>query len=145
MVRPQPHAPLRPGQRREPHPRPRLRHHLSDQLPGTEPDPRWSLANERTLLAYIRTALSLVVAGLAVAGTQPLTEVPVWLAALGLPLIALGAAVALWGRRRFFATQEAMRLGQPLTVPATAVLLPVGIALVAVAGLALATVALVTS
>ena len=93
----------------------------------------------------MRTALSLLVAGLAVAGTQPLTEAPVWLAALGLPLIALAAAVALWGRRRFFATQQAMRLGHPLAVPTGAVVLPVGIALVAVVGLALTTVALVTS
>ena len=93
----------------------------------------------------MRTALSLFVAGLAVAGTQPVTHAPVWLAALGLPLIALAAAVALWGRRRFFATQQAMRLGHPLTVPTSAVVLPVGIAVVAVVGLALATVALVSA
>ena len=33
---------------------------------GAEPDPRFSLANERTFLAWIRTALALVAAGVAV-------------------------------------------------------------------------------
>ena len=73
-----------------------------------------------------------------------MTDAPVWLAALGLPLIGLGAAVALWARRRFFATQRAMRLGEPLTVPTSAVVLPLGIAVVAVVGLVLAAVALLT-
>ena len=33
---------------------------------GEDPDPRFSLANERTFLAWLRTGLALVVAGLAV-------------------------------------------------------------------------------
>jgi Predicted membrane protein len=33
---------------------------------GTEPDPRFTFANERTFLAWSRTALALVVAGLGV-------------------------------------------------------------------------------
>ncbi len=32
---------------------------------GTEPDPRFTLANERTFLAWIRTALALIAAGIA--------------------------------------------------------------------------------
>ncbi len=35
--------------------------------PGAEPDPRFTFANERTYLAWSRTALALIVAGLAVA------------------------------------------------------------------------------
>lgn len=112
---------------------------------GEEPDPRWSLANERTLLAYVRTALSFLVAGLAIAGTRTLTEAPAWLAALGLPLIALGAFVALAARKRFFATQRAMRMGEPLTVPAIASTLPWAVASVAAVGLVLAAVALASS
>jgi len=41
---------------------------------GDEPDPRWTLANERTLLAYERTALGLLVAGLAATRTLWLTR-----------------------------------------------------------------------
>ena len=50
---------------------------------GDEPDPRWTLANERTLLAYERTALGLLVAGLAVAGSRAVADAPPWLSAMG--------------------------------------------------------------
>ncbi|NDV10205.1 DUF202 domain-containing protein, partial [Rhodococcus sp. IEGM 248] len=33
---------------------------------GTEPDPRFTLANERTFLAWIRTSLALFASGIAV-------------------------------------------------------------------------------
>ncbi|HBH59897.1 MAG TPA: hypothetical protein DDY41_17580, partial [Arthrobacter bacterium] len=33
---------------------------------GTEPDPRFTLANERTFLAWIRTALALLAGGIAI-------------------------------------------------------------------------------
>jgi putative membrane protein len=33
---------------------------------GTEPDPRFTLANERTFLAWIRTSLALLAGGIAV-------------------------------------------------------------------------------
>ena len=98
---------------------------------GEEPDPRWTLANERTLLAYQRTALGLLVAGLAVVGSRSVAEAPLWLSAIGLPLIVLGAAVGLEGRRRFLSAQKAMRTGEPLDAPAVAVFLPWGIAAVA--------------
>lgn len=109
---------------------------------GEEPDPRWSLANERTLLAYERTSVGLVVAGLAVAGSHSIADAPPWLAAIGLPLIALGGVVALLGRRRFIRAQHAMRTGAPLPAPRVAALLPLGVAVVAVGGLVLAAVQL---
>lgn len=98
---------------------------------GDEPDPRWTLANERTLLAYERTALGLLVSGFAMAGSRAVADVPLWFSAMGLPLIVLSAAVALEGRRRFVRTQRAMRTGQPLDAPAVAAFLPLGIATVA--------------
>jgi putative membrane protein len=112
---------------------------------GTEPDPRWSLANERTLLAYSRTALGLVVAGLAIAGSHSVADLPVWVAVLGFPAIALGAAVAIGGRRRFLQTQRSMRLGEPLPAPLLASLLPLGIGLFAVAGFVVAAIELARS
>jgi putative membrane protein len=93
-----------------------------------EPDPRWSLANERTLLAYTRTALAFVVAGLAVAGTHTVAGTPRWLAALGLPFVALGSAIAFTSRRRFIETQAALRSGRPLPDPTFGLRLPLFLA-----------------
>ncbi len=108
---------------------------MTPRLPDDEPDPRWSLANERTLLAYNRTALALLVAGLAVSGSRSVAEVPRWFAAVGLPLIALGGAVAAGSRARFLAVDKAMRNGEPLPPATVALSLPWGIALVAVAAI----------
>jgi putative membrane protein len=97
-----------------------------------------SLANERTLLAYSRTALGLVVAGIAVAGSHTAADLPVWFAAVGVPLIALGASVSIAGRRRFVVVQQAMRRGDDLPAPVAAAFLPFGIAIAAACGLAAA-------
>ncbi len=110
--------------------------------PGGEPDPRWSLANERTLLAYERTAVGLLIGGLAVAGGLAIADAPVWLSVMGFPLLLLGAAVALEGRRRFLTTQRAMRTGELLEPPAVLGFLPWGITVVAAAGVVAALVEL---
>lgn len=102
---------------------------------GEEPDPRWSLANERTLLAYERTAMNLLVAGLAVAGSRSAADTPIWFAVLGLPLMLLGGIVAIGGRRRYLQAQLAMRTGQPLPRPRVTRILPYGIAAVTVGAL----------
>lgn len=112
---------------------------------GEEPDPRWTLANERTFLAYERTALGLLVAGLAVSGSHVLADVPLWLAALGIPLIVLAAAVGVEGHRRFVKTQAAMRTGEPLDPPVMVGFLPWGIAAVATIGIVAAVAQLVAS
>ncbi len=109
---------------------------------GEEPDPRWTLANERTLLAHERTAVGLLIGGLAVAGGLAIAEAPVWLSVVGLPLLLLGAVVGLEGRRRFLTAQEAMRTGEPLGPPAVAGFLPWGIAAVAAIGVVVALVEL---
>ena len=44
---------------------------------GTEPDPRFTLANERTFLAWIRTALALIAGGVALEALA-LTVEPRW-------------------------------------------------------------------
>ena len=111
---------------------------------GDEPDPRWSLANERTLLAYCRTALAFIVAGLAVAGSRPIADTSFWFAALGLPLILVGAVVAVGGGRRFIAAQRAMRIGAPLGAPVVAAFLPLAIGVIAVVASITATIAAFT-
>jgi putative membrane protein len=85
------------------------------QEEGTEPDPRFTFANERTFLAWSRTALALIVAGLGIVQLlPPFHGVPVGRHLLGIPLIVLGAVLAVvayveWGRN-----QRALRTGQPL-------------------------------
>ena len=82
---------------------------------GTEPDPRYTFANERTFLAWSRTALALVVAGLGVVQLlPPFPGVPWGRHVLGVPLIIFGAVVAVAAYGEWTRSQRAMRLGQPL-------------------------------
>jgi putative membrane protein len=82
---------------------------------GTEPDPRFTFANERTFLAWSRTALALVVAGLAIIQLlPPFPGVPWGRHILGVPLIVFGAIVALTAYGEWVRSQRAMRHGQPL-------------------------------
>jgi len=90
-----------------------------DQPPGeddgTEPDPRFTFANERTFLAWSRTALALVVAGLGIVQLlPPFPGVPYGRHLLGVPLIVFGAVVAVTAYREWTKSQWAMRHGQPL-------------------------------
>ena len=111
---------------------------------GDEPDPRWSLANERTFLAYNRTALALVVAGLAAIGSHVAADAPLWIAAFGLPLLCLGAYVAVMGRHRLLEAQRAMRLGEPLPPPPLGTVLTVGIVGIALAAVVVGIVTLLS-
>jgi putative membrane protein len=61
---------------------------------GNGPDYRLSLTNERTFLAWIRTALTLVAGGLAVATVLPEFTSAWGRKALGLALVALATFVA---------------------------------------------------
>jgi putative membrane protein len=82
---------------------------------GTEPDPRYTFANERTFLAWSRTALALVVAGLGVVQLlPPFPGVPWGRHVLGVPLIVFGGVVAVTAYLEWVRNQRAMRLRQPL-------------------------------
>src|SRR5580658_3725183 len=100
---------------------------------GTEPDPRWTFANERTFLAWSRTALALVVAGLGVVQLlPPFPGVPWGRHVLGVPLIVFGAVVAVTAYREWARSQRAMRLGLPLPRSVMPLLLAVVVATMAV-------------
>ncbi len=80
---------------------------------GHEPDPRFSLANERTFLAWIRTALALVAGAAAVdALPLPLPGTVQHLLAGALALAGLLTAGAAW--RGWARTERAMREGSSL-------------------------------
>lgn len=81
----------------------------------TEPDPRFTLANERTFLAWSRTSLALVAAGLGIVQLlPPFPGVPVGRHVLGVPLIVLGAAIAVCAHWEMSRNQAALRRGAPL-------------------------------
>ena len=86
---------------------------------GTEPDPRFTFANERTFLAWSRTALALVVAGLAIVQLlPPFPGVPAGRHLLGVPLIVLGAVLAVAAYVEWVRNQRALRRGDamPLSI-----------------------------
>jgi putative membrane protein len=100
---------------------------------GIEPDPRYTFANERTFLAWSRTALALVVAGLGVVQLlPPFPGVPWGRHVLGVPLIVFGAVVAVTAYLEWVRNQRAMRLRQPLPQSVMPKLLAVVVAALAV-------------
>ncbi len=90
--------------------------HAAAELPAeTEPDARYTFANERTFLAWSRTALALVVGGLAIVQLlPPFPAVPWGRHVLGVPLIVLGAVIAVAGYGEWARNQRALRRGAPL-------------------------------
>jgi putative membrane protein len=101
-------------------------------------DPRIALANERTLLSWIRLALALVAAG-TTAGTVVDIK-PVWLhAAVAIVPIALGLAAALLGYTRWQRVDKAVRTGVELPADRELRVVALAVALIAViAGVAAA-------
>jgi putative membrane protein len=104
---------------------------------GEDPDYRFSLANERTFLAWIRTALALVAGGLA--ATQFLPELQPAFAreAIGVGLVGLGTLLAFLAFRRWAVNEEAMRLQRPIPASRLPALLAIGVAVVSVGALVL--------
>ena len=103
-----------------------------------EPDARFTYANERTFLAWNRTALALVATGIAATQLLPEVHVTGGRRILGLPLIALGALIAFTSFRHWQANQRAMRQGRPLPASPMPMVLSIGIGAVAVIAVVLA-------
>jgi|SRR3954449_6634980 len=102
------------------------------------PDPRFTMANERTFLAWNRTALALIAGGLAI--EQFLDTGRATRLALAIPLILLGAAIAGASYSRWRGNETAIERGErvqpsrmPLFVAGCFALLALGALVLAVA------------
>lgn len=104
---------------------------------GTEPDPRFTLANERTFLAGIRTSLALVAAGVAL-GVLETGLGSAWLhQAAAVVLVGLGVLFSGSTYRRWARAERALRTGAPLPAVGLAAVLGYGLAVVGLVVLAL--------
>lgn len=88
-------------------------------------DYRFLLANERTFLAWMRTALALIAGGLALDQFVRVERAEGLVVAIAIAVIAAGALVAIVGTVRWSRTDRAMRAGTPLG--RTPVLIVVGV------------------
>jgi putative membrane protein len=106
----------------------------SDESAETEPDARFTLANQRTFLSWSRTALALVAAGLGVVQLlPPFPGVPWGRRVIGVPLIVLGAVTAAAAYREWTRTQRALRRGEALPHSILPLILAATIGIVAAA------------
>lgn len=97
----------------------------------TPVDYRYTLANERTYLAWVRTGLALIAAGIAIRlfMADVGRTVPIMAAALGLSL--LGGLVSLLAYRHWLSVQAAMERGEELPSQQIPLVLTVGLVLLA--------------
>lgn len=106
---------------------------------GSTPDYRFSLANERTFLAWIRTSLALIAGALAVDQLAPgIAPGPVRVV-LCVVLAMIGAGLAALSYRRWGRMEAAMRNHRELPFSGVLLVMTVGVAAAAfvVAGLIL--------
>ena len=107
------------------------------EVEESEPDVRFTYANERTFLAWNRTALALIATGVAATQLLPEFHIHGGRQILGIPLIALGALVALTSYRQWRANERAMRRRQPLPTSPMSAVLSIGIGVISVIAIVL--------
>ncbi|MGW0906402.1 DUF202 domain-containing protein [Streptomyces sp. BA2] len=99
---------------------------------GDTPDYRFSLANERTFLAWLRTALALIGGGFAVDQFLPDLRWG-WRIGLALALLAAGVLSSLRAVNHWVRCERAMRRGDDLPVSRFPTVLSLAVAVVALA------------
>jgi putative membrane protein len=98
---------------------------------GQEPDVRFTLANERTFLAWIRTALALLAGGVLLEQFAPTLQPREWVVALGVGLAALAALLSALAYSQWRRNEIAMRMARPLPHNAAVALLSAALLLAA--------------
>ncbi|WP_336711866.1 YidH family protein [Arthrobacter sp. USHLN218] len=97
---------------------------------GAEPDPRFTLANERTFLAWIRTSLALLAGGIAVEAFTSDLLGPEIRKTTAILLLVLAMVIGAGAFFRWLGVERAMRQKAPLPLPVLAPILAIGGALV---------------
>lgn len=97
---------------------------------GVDVDVRFLLANERTLLAWIRTGLTLIAGGIAIAFISTDTT---YGSVAGIGAIGFGGLLALIGYVRYFIGDRAIREGVLPPTGAGGLIVVVGVIIFAVA------------
>lgn len=100
-------------------------------------DYRYSLANERTFLAWIRTALALDASGLAVRQLVPPLRIPYARDVLATLLVVLGTVVAVASLRRWRSYEQHMRAGRPLPAAKLPTVMALGVGLISLIAIVL--------
>ncbi len=109
------------------------RQHVEDQ----EPDYRFTLANERTFLAWIRTALGLLAGGVAVHQLVAPFRIAWVQTAIAVGALVLAIVLAVGAYSHWRSVQRAMRRGAPLPGNSLVPIVAVGAGIIALlAGLA---------
>lgn len=104
-------------------------------MDGNEPDPRFTLANERTFLTWLSTSLALSAGGIAMA-VVPKDIFASWIRTLlAVVLVLLSALAGAMAYPRWRHVQQALRRREPLPPPALAPLFGYGVAAVALLAL----------
>lgn len=91
---------------------------------GTDPDPRFTMANERTFLAWIRTGLALQAGGIAVEAFGVLEEPAD--KSVAILLLILGMFVTGGAFVRWIGVERALRNQRSLPLPLIAPVLGIG-------------------
>lgn len=103
----------------------------------SHPDYRFSLANERTFLAWVRTSLALLAAGVGVVNLPSGFSTSTGRHALGILLVVLGMFAAAGSYTRWRANQHAIQSGSPLPRSSSMLVMAAGLTVVSLIALEL--------
>ncbi|MHA7133991.1 YidH family protein [Oerskovia turbata] len=98
---------------------------------GEDPDIRFSLANERTALAWVRTGLGLVAGGVALTSFASFASMSGFVDVIAAVACLSGAGFAAYALTAWRRNERAMRRGEPLPAPTGLPVLVVGVLVLA--------------
>jgi putative membrane protein len=98
---------------------------------GEDPDIRFSLANERTALAWVRTGLGLVAGGVALTSFASFADMSGFIDVIAAVACLAGAGFAAYALIAWRRNERAMRRGEPLPAPTGLPVLVAGVLVLA--------------